>query len=114
MADPRKLNFHYIKGNHYRVVHMDGAHGGITPRGGIFAAIYSERLPIPQMTVHKVEGETVADEIREERKTKDGVVREIEVGLTMDLATAQTFHDWLGERIKKLQELTKIVETRSQ
>ena len=85
---------------------MDGAHGGITPSGGIFAGVYNQRAPIPQVTIHGVEGDNVSEEIREERQSKEGIVREVEVGLVMDLATAESFYKWLGERISKIKEMT--------
>ena len=109
MADPStKLRFHYIKSNGFRVVHMDGAHGGITPRGTIFAAIYSERAPIPEMTVHTISAEgTISEENRDERKAKEGMVREVEIGLMMDLSAAQSLHQWLGEKIKTLTDALK-------
>ena len=30
-----KVEFHYIKSNHFRVIHADGVYGGATPRGFI-------------------------------------------------------------------------------
>jgi len=108
MAPPEKVRFHYIKSNYFRVVHVDGAHGGVTPDGNIFFSAYSQRAPIPQITTHKVDAEgSVAEEIREERITKDGIVREVEVGIMMDIATAESLHKWLGEKIEASKELRK-------
>ena len=108
MAAPKKIRFHYIKSNYFRVVHVDGAHGGITPNGNIFFSAYSQRQPIPQITTQKVEPDgSITEEIREERVVKDGIVREVEVGIMMDASTAESLHKWLGEKIavwKKLQK----------
>jgi hypothetical protein len=102
---PTKIRFHYIKSNGFRVVHVDGAHGGITPRGTIFAAIFSERAAIPEMTVHPISAEgTLGEESREERKAREGIVREVEIGLMMDLHAAEGLHQWLGEKIATLKE----------
>ena len=109
MAEPKKLRFHYIKSNNFRVVHVDGAHGGITPHGYIFFAVYNDRAPIPQVTVHEIDedGSVTTEDIRDERISKDGIVREVEVGLVMDLATAESLQRWLEEKINKLKELQK-------
>ena len=42
---PTRVRFHYLKSQLWRVVHVDGAIGGITPRGMIHAALYSEEEP---------------------------------------------------------------------
>lgn len=98
-----KLNFHYIKSNAYRLVAIDGAYGGITPKGKIFAAVYTERVPIPQTVSYEVIGDNLGEEIVEERTGKRGLVREVEIGMMLDLPTAQAFHVWLGEKIESLQ-----------
>ena len=104
MAESKQVRFHYIKSNEFRVIHVDGAHGGITPRGNIFAALYSVRAPIPQMTVHNLKTDgTLDDEV--ERKVRDGIVNEVEVGVMFDLASAEAFHAWLEEKIAKLKEM---------
>src|SRR3989304_8127727 len=100
MAEPKKLRFHYIKSNNFRVVHVDGAHGGITPHGYIFFCVYNDRAPIPQVTVHGIDNDgSVTVEIPDERISKDGIVREVEVGLVMDLATAERLPRGLREKI---------------
>ena len=45
---PEQLEFHYIKSNQFRVIHVDGGIGSITPKGFIHFALYSERLAIPR------------------------------------------------------------------
>ncbi|MFN0168467.1 MAG: hypothetical protein ACKV22_18735 [Bryobacteraceae bacterium] len=96
-----------IKASGFRVVHVDGAHGGLTPHGQIFAVVYSERPAIPQIVVHPLESSgTLGEEITAERITKGGIVRELEVGLTMNLAVAEGIHKWLGNKISELKVLT--------
>jgi hypothetical protein len=105
-SDPqseKKLQFHFIKSNHYRVIHVDGAHGGLTPRGQIFIALYSERVPIPEMIVHGVAENRLTGELLAERKSKRGIVREVEAGVVMDLGAAQALHEWLGKKVAELE-----------
>jgi len=93
------VKFDYIKSNQFRVIHVDGTHGGVTPKGtGIQIAFFSERAPIPKREEHTIHngkvGERVAVTLR------DAIVREVEVEALMDLAVARRIHKWLGEKIE--------------
>jgi len=105
---PTSVPFHYIKSNLFRVIHTDGAVGNIAPSGLIFVGLYSERSAIPQMMVHDVtETGQVGPERLSERLSKNGIVREVEVGATMSVETAITFVAWLQEKIDLLQKIKK-------
>lgn len=105
MEQEKKIRVFYIKSNYFRVVHVDGAHGGITPQGNIFAALYSQRAPIPQTTTHTLGTDGVLKEIEGERTGKEGIIHEVEVGIMMNLPTAESFHNWLGEKIDTLKKI---------
>jgi hypothetical protein len=108
---PTSVPFHYIKSNSFRVIHTDGAVGNVTPGGLIFVGFYSERSAIPQMMVHEItEGGQVGSEHLEERVSKKGIVREVEVGATMSVEVAQTIVAWLQERIDLIHKLRKTAE----
>src|SRR5271157_4913600 len=98
------VKFHYVKSNYFRVVHGDGAFGGLTPRGEVFLSVYSERAPLPDVTVQAVEKGQLGPEIIDQRKGSDGILREIEVGIVMDLAVAKSLIEWLKERVKIVEE----------
>jgi hypothetical protein len=103
---PSQIKFTYLKSNYFRVVHTDGAIGGFTPQGNIFVSIYSERAPLPDVTVQAVEGGKIGQEIIEERKgTKEGVIRELEVGFTMNVSVAKSLLEWLKQRIEIAEQL---------
>jgi hypothetical protein len=105
---PESVRFHYIKSPHFLTVHVDGAIGGPTPRGLLHAAIYAERAAIPTSTVQPVLADgRLGDEIQAERVGKEGVVRELQVDLVMDLPAAQSLYKWLGEHVGKLEALLK-------
>ncbi len=102
---PASVRMNYIKGNNFRVVHVDGAIGAITPRGLIHAALYSERLPIPRLMVHPIQDDGVLGPAIE-REGLPGVVREIEISLMLDRATAESLREWLSERLADLDRYT--------
>lgn len=113
---PAKVAFNYIKSNSFRVAHVDGAIGHVTPAGLIFAGLYSERTAIPQVMVHQItEAGQVGAESASERLGKEGIVREVEVGAMMSLETATALVTWLQsqiELIQKLRESAKVNEVK--
>jgi hypothetical protein len=103
---PSKLPIHYIKSNHYRVIHVDGAHGGVTLRGLIEVNLYSERATIPQTTALQVHPDgRIGEEIKSEIVSRSGLIREVEVGAVMDLATARALLVWLQDKIDALESM---------
>lgn len=107
MADqtPRKIKFHFIKSNAFRVVYADGAIGGLAQRGMINMAFYNERRALPQVTEVEFgpDGATASDE--KVIETREGVVREVEVNVIMTIAAAEELHSWLGERIGEIRAI---------
>jgi hypothetical protein len=98
--EPTKVPFHYIKSNVFRVLHADGAVGSVTPGGLIFLGLYSERAPIPRLMTHEItDAGQVGPERVDERISKKGVVREVEVGAMMSAETATQVIAWLQEKI---------------
>jgi hypothetical protein len=109
-AEPPVIRFHMIKSNFFRVIHADGIFGGISPRGGIQIAFFSERQPIPQQMCHTLDAETgrLGDELEDQRITRDGVVREIEANVVMELPTAKSFLRWLEAKVTEADEVIKL------
>ena len=101
-----KITFHYIKSNQFRVIHVDGVHGGPSPRGQLQMAFFNERLPIPQQVTHTVdEARELGPEVLDERIGKEGIVREVEVELLLNLDVAKSIHKWLGDKIGQVEKL---------
>jgi len=100
---PTQLAFDYIKGPHFRSVRADGAIGAVTPNGHIHMALYSERPAIPRRLVHEVDQEgKLGKEV--ERESRESIVREMDVDVFLTLSVAKSIHDWLGRRIKELED----------
>jgi len=103
----RTVQFEYIKSGAFRVIHGDGVIGSISPgTDGIDMSVFSERLPIPLQTTYELtEKGTIGPEIRSERKSREGVVREVEVCVSMSIDVAMQVRDWLSGRIEQFQTL---------
>jgi len=73
-----KINFDYIKSNQFRVIRVDGAHGGIAPNGyTIQMALFSERAPIPKRETYKLEQGKLGERVAVEQR--DALIREVEI-----------------------------------
>jgi len=99
---PGAVTFHYIKGNFFRVVHADGAIGGLTPNRGIFLSLFSERGAIPQVVEQTVNPDGTPGE-EKTRVGKEGLVREVEVGVMMSGSAAKRIAEWLLKQVQILE-----------
>ncbi|MEX2213683.1 MAG: hypothetical protein WD768_06125 [Phycisphaeraceae bacterium] len=111
---PKEIVFHYIKSPQFRTVHADGVHGGITPQGRIQMSVFSERFPIPVQTVQKIMDNQPGEEVVGQRVAKEGVVREVEVNLVMDVRQAASLVKWLEQKISTFNELAKATSPKTQ
>jgi hypothetical protein len=110
-SDKEKIRFHYIKSNDFRVIHVDGVFGGPTPTGDIFVSLFNQRPPLPNITVQPIkENGELGDEILAERVSRDGIIRQLEVGLTMRPDVAETLVKWLQERLENMAEMKRKTE----
>lgn len=108
------LKFHYIKGNHYRAIHVDGAYGGLTARGFVAMSCYNERRPVPQQTelavIQVSDGSTELGPETDERRTgKDGIIRELDATMYMSPEVARDVAHWLLSRVNEWEELNKTI-----
>src|SRR5262245_47766081 len=92
------LRFDYLKSAYFRVVHADGVLGGATPKGALMLSFWSERVPIPQQVTHRIEpaekgrGVKLGPELVDQRVVRDAIVREVEVGVYMELDAAEALN----------------------
>ncbi len=114
-AVPEEIEFHFIKGNAFRVIYADGILGGIHPNGRhIHMSLFNERQPIPQRTVHKITvaarnedksiSLSVGEEVVSKRISREGIVREIEAEVVLDIPTARNLVLWLHRHLEPLGE----------
>ncbi len=101
-GEAQQVEFHYIKAPSYRSIFIDGAHGGMTPKGLLCMNVFQERPAIPQHEIYKV-GKTGLDLISQEGKS--GVIRQIEASILMDYNTMKSVQKWLETKIKAFEQL---------
>jgi hypothetical protein len=100
---PSSIKVHYIKSNLFRVVHSEGAIGGLTPSREIFVSLFNERGALPKVIEFAVSPEgNVGKEIG--REGKQGIVREMEIGVLMSADAAKKLAEFLLNQVKMLHE----------
>ena len=103
------VRLNYIKCNSFRTVHVDGAFGGTTPQGNIQMSVFSERFPIPRESAQYINLDgTLGEELKEQRVSKSGVIREVEVNLVMDVNRARSIVTWLQAKIKEVDGVLRM------
>ena len=101
-----ELTFHNKINPHYRQIHVDGAIGGITPKGLINISFYAERFPVPQSTTYSVvNGNQLGEKIADKEQTKHGIIREYEFGVYMNLEAARDLKTWLDMKLREFENL---------
>lgn len=105
MADKTntELQFHNKLSPNFREIHVDGAYGGITPRGFINLNFFAERLPIPKSSIYKLQDNKLGEKLSDGKDSKNGIIREYEFGIYLDIDTATDIYNFLGNKIKELQ-----------
>src|ERR1700733_53208 len=105
---PPTISFFHEKGNFFRVIHVDGAIGGLTPTRDIFMSLYSQRVAIPRIIEQRlsIEGK-VGEEVK--REGKNGIFRELEVGVVLTPTTARQIAQWLIQQAALAEQSAPIV-----
>ena len=102
----KDLPIHYIKNEEFKTVFATGAHGGITLNGLLNVNFYCDRTVIPRKSQLKVDDNGLISEV--DTEGRDGGIREVQVGVLMDISTAKNIINWLDSHIKTLENAKPI------
>lgn len=104
------VTFKYKFADNYNPVYVNGAYGGVSPRGEIIANFFLERLPLPNSVTHKVDENGIVGEIIDERNNprdlNKSFIRFVQSGIVVNIETAKQIRDWLDKHIKLLENNT--------
>jgi hypothetical protein len=81
---------------------------GLTSRNKLWVALYTERYPLPRVVGFKptatFEGGVQIHEAGPAQfvETRTGLVRNVEVGVYMDIDTVKRLYEWLGKRLEEM------------
>lgn len=102
-----EIKFKYVHADNYNPAYVNGAHGGLTPRGELVVNFYLERLDLPSAITHEIlpNGALGSEVSQEPADTKNSLVRFVESGIVLTYENARIIHSWLGERVKEMEAL---------
>ncbi|MFH6603445.1 hypothetical protein ACEZ3G_08150 [Maribacter algicola] len=103
-----KIKCKYKFAEEYNPEYVNGAHGGVTPKGEIAINFFMERHAIPYSQTYEVDEDgLLTREIKDEAEPKDlntSFIRYIKTGIIVDYSTAKSIYQWLGNHIDKIEE----------
>ncbi len=103
---PSQVKFDYIKSQYFRVIHADGAIGGVTPSGFIHFALYSERAAIPRQITHLIKPDgSLGERVMEKTVSRETIVREMDVDVILSVPVAESLRKWLEEKIEEAKTI---------
>jgi hypothetical protein len=108
------ITFKYIFKYDYNPVYVNGAHGGVSPRGEIVANFYLERQPLPNEITHSInpDGSIAADIVAVDPENLEStIIRYVSSGVVLNLQNAKALNNWLGD---KIVELERMITTRAE
>ncbi len=105
MSNEESIVIHNVKNSGFRLVHVDGAHGGITPSGYINLNFYSQRGVIPLGTEFAIMDGQIAEPIKDIEGSKTGIIREFEFGIYMDINACENLKVFLERKIEEFRQI---------
>ena len=95
------IKFKYIFSKDYNPKYVNGAYGGITPRGEITINFYLERqgLPISQTNEITPEGKLGSEIDTEPKDLQKSMIRFVDTGIILNVTSAKEICAWLQEKI---------------
>lgn len=105
--EQKTIKFKYIFDDDYNPVYVNGAHGGINFQGEIIANFYLERFGLPNSQTQEItpDGRVGAVTESDPKDLDQAHVRYVRNGIVMNLHTAKTIHQWLGQHIENLERM---------
>jgi hypothetical protein len=112
-SNDASVSFKYIFTYDYNPVYVNGAHGGVSPRGELVANFYLERQPLPNEITHAISKEGAIGDITavEPDDLHSSLVRYVPCGIVLNYDNACNLHQWLGD---KIAEMERILQARSE
>ena len=101
----QEIRFTYEYQDGYEPKYVNGALGGVSPRGEIIASFFFEKPGMPTMVANEITSAgTIGSEIIEEpADLRTSFVRSVSSGIILTYENARNLHLWLGEKLKELE-----------
>ena len=100
VSNPTSVRYTYTNAPDYKVMYVNGVHGGNTATGELRFDFFQEFISPPDEDIHKVDtdGRVLSAE-SENPPEQVEFIRERKVGIIMTMGFARSLYDWLGDKI---------------
>jgi len=109
MEERKSIKAHYIKTQAYRSYFADGFIGGLSPGGKLYIEFFLQRAVTPRSIEYAIDERGLMGE-EMGREGKEGMVRQIESGLMLDIDVARALQSWLKQKIEEYEKSTVMQE----
>jgi len=109
-----KVRFLYREGPNYQVVHATGARGAVTPQAGIKFDLYTEFPLAPLEEVRSLNQDGTLTDPIQAQDSESGivdVVRQLQVGVSMSIADAESIAKWLQEKANEAKSAMQTIQS---
>jgi hypothetical protein len=103
-----EINIKYAKSIDYKMVSISGVWGGADPQGNVTCEFYLEKVDHPDSVKITVDDESKVVKEEPQKKGKEELVREIQVGMSLNPQLARSIGQWL---VKKADDFEKMKDT---
>ncbi len=103
----QEIRFIYEYPEGFQQQYVNGALGGVSPRGEIIANFFIEKPILPKAVSNEItpSGIIGAETVEEPADLRNTFVRAVTGGIILSYDNARNLHNWLGEKIKELEFL---------
>jgi len=98
---PKRAKFRYLKPDGYQILAVNGAYGGMTPRGDLMCHFFYEYAPPPSEELLPITEEGKLGPKEEGVKEEVELVRELRVGIVLNPVQAESIANWILDKVGK-------------
>ena len=97
-----QVKFKYFFPDDYRPVYTNGVWGGMNIKGEFEVHFLYDRRPLPLYSTHEIKDGALLGSPKE-IESGESILRFVQTGVIMDLGTAKSLYDWLGDKLKAFE-----------
>jgi len=99
----------YLKAKDFRTFYVNGAYGGLSPKGEVTLNFYFEKFPLPKRTGIKLspEGKVLAQQHELPLPEEYWTEREVQTSVVLNIEEARNFADWLTRIVGSVDDKGK-------
>lgn len=106
-AEGLTVKFIYSKPEDYKLHYINGAYGGLTPRGDLICNFFFEYKELPEEEEHIIEGDQLKLKPEGINTVPREVLREMKTGVIMTPDQAEKLASWLTEKVAEFKRTSK-------